>query len=287
MKQENENEEAQLFGGLSSIKVTPDMIIAIPTEDPLIFEADGLKINWPVAFGGQLVCNAISALSQTVDDDKPIHSFHGYFVQGGNFEKVILHTENIRSGRSFETRTCTASQDQKVIIACIASFKKEENSIFQGYDFRNHLPQEFIPKLANPIGLGKKQHSWGNFERLLLCSNQRNDLFLQRFTYKIKKNEWRANCSILGFMSDFYIAYTLTKNYPERGQEDWLVPSLDHSIHFHRPTEIFVNDWMYALITLQVVDSGRALFTSRMFNLDEALLVTINQEMMVRVRNKL
>src|SRR5699024_12238316 len=55
---------------------------------------------------------SLTAAVRTVDDDKHVHSLHGYFIRPG-LPKVptIFHVDRIRDGRSFATRRLTAIQE--------------------------------------------------------------------------------------------------------------------------------------------------------------------------------
>eukprot|EP00924_Labyrinthula_sp_SR-Ha-C_P004716 maker-scaffold_1-snap-gene-9.12-mRNA-1 protein AED:0.01 eAED:0.01 QI:23/1/1/1/1/1/3/94/288 len=285
-RKERESEK-QFRTELGMVNVYPEKVIATRTDRKNTFTAPEIKINWVRAFGGQFIGNAISALSQTVADDFPIHSIHGYFIHGGVFIRSTISVKELRSGKSFETRSCTIKQEDKIVFTALSSFKKEEKSIFVPFDFRENIPESFLPRLNFQPESYEQGNIWGNIERRVIASNERNDLYLYKYNNPVKKDDWRINTTILGFMTDIYLMNTLIKNFPDVERTDWLAPSLDHSIHFHKPRKIYVNDWLYFFVTVQVVDSGRVLFTSRIFNLDEELLASVSQEMLIRVRNKM
>lgn len=100
-------------------------------------------------FGGQILAGAMSAAQATVRDyerslsgaegvDKAAgsgtaavpfspHSLHAYFLLPGDSSRHILYkVERLRNGRSFATRSVTASQNGQVIFGCDLSYQREE-----------------------------------------------------------------------------------------------------------------------------------------------------------------
>jgi acyl-CoA thioesterase len=78
-------------------------------------------------FGGLIAAQALRAAGATVDEPKRPQSLHLYFVRGGRYDvDVVLDVERTRTGRSFDTRRVTATQDGEVILEMIASFHRPE-----------------------------------------------------------------------------------------------------------------------------------------------------------------
>jgi acyl-CoA thioesterase-2 len=58
-------------------------------------------------FGGLVVAQALAAATNTVDDDRPPHSLHAYFILPGDPAlPIVYQVERVRDGRSFATRRC-------------------------------------------------------------------------------------------------------------------------------------------------------------------------------------
>eukprot|EP00924_Labyrinthula_sp_SR-Ha-C_P012111 maker-scaffold_26-snap-gene-4.3-mRNA-1 protein AED:0.02 eAED:0.02 QI:53/0.5/0.66/1/1/1/3/88/276 len=276
MNKQKESKLDEAFRGeFGNTNLYPDSLAAAPTQFENIFTSHEIKINLNRAFGGQFIGNAISALSQTVPDDVVIHSLHGYFINAGEFIPSTIKIIPRRSGKSFETRSCTITQKDKVIFTALASFQKPEVSFSYQYSFRENIPKSFISRLGLPIESYEEVNLWGNIERRSIASDERNDLYLYKFLPTVEKDDWRVNTTLLGFMTDIYLHRTVIKNFKDIERAQLLLPSLDHSIHFHKPRKIYV------------IDSGRILFTSRIFNFEEELLASITQEMLLRIKNKL
>ena len=60
-------------------------------------------------FGGQVLAQALAAATQTVDENRPCHSLHGYFLRPGSPNvPAIYRVERIRDGGGFTTRRIVA-----------------------------------------------------------------------------------------------------------------------------------------------------------------------------------
>ncbi|CAB3396550.1 unnamed protein product [Caenorhabditis bovis] len=81
----------------------------------------------PVVYGGQVIGQALSAATATVDMGFVPNSLHSYFVQSGNVDRPILYqVDRIRDGRSFCTRHVKALQDGEAIFSVQISFHRPE-----------------------------------------------------------------------------------------------------------------------------------------------------------------
>src|SRR5690554_951051 len=91
------------------------------------FEGDSLPMPGGRVFGGQVLAQALLAAGATVDDDRPAHSLHGYFLRPGDATKPIsFEVEILRDGRSFSARRTHAIQNGKPILSMIASFQEAQ-----------------------------------------------------------------------------------------------------------------------------------------------------------------
>ena len=84
----------------------------------------------PRLFGGQVLGQALVAASRTVEDARPCHSLHAYFMRPGDPEVPVLYSvDRIRDGRSFTTRRIVAVQRGEAIFSMDASFQVEEKGL--------------------------------------------------------------------------------------------------------------------------------------------------------------
>jgi acyl-CoA thioesterase II len=76
-------------------------------------------------FGGQFLAQALLAAGATVDEERPPHSLHGYFLRAGDpVAPIRYRVERLRDGRSFSHRQVAASQDRRDVFRLLASFQR-------------------------------------------------------------------------------------------------------------------------------------------------------------------
>lgn len=119
------------------------------------FEAPSHDYVGQRIFGGQVLAQAIMAAAQTLEDDKPCHSLHGYFLRGGDIDQpVVYRVRRLRDGRSLSAREVTAmqykenkdgEQVEQVIFSMIASFSPMEG----GLDYQGHAGVSATRRLAD------------------------------------------------------------------------------------------------------------------------------------------
>ena len=78
-------------------------------------------------FGGQVLAQGLMAAGRTVEDERPVHSMHAYFLRLGDPKlPIVFEVDRIRDGRSFTTRRVVAIQRGEAIFNLAASFQVEE-----------------------------------------------------------------------------------------------------------------------------------------------------------------
>src|ERR1700720_3399790 len=80
-------------------------------------------------FGGQVLGQALVAAARTVEG-RQCHSFHAYFLRGGDPKVPILYeVDRSRDGGSFTSRRVVAIQHGKQIFTLAASFQIQEQAL--------------------------------------------------------------------------------------------------------------------------------------------------------------
>jgi len=78
-------------------------------------------------FGGQIIGSAMYAAQKTLTKNYPLHSIHSYFLTAADNSSAISYTiQRLRDGKSFEARSVTARQEDKIIFECEMSFHRKE-----------------------------------------------------------------------------------------------------------------------------------------------------------------
>ncbi|MGH0029452.1 MAG: acyl-CoA thioesterase [Myxococcota bacterium] len=81
-------------------------------------------------FGGMVAAQCVMAAGRTVEEGRPLHSLHSYFLRPGRHDVPLrLVVDRIRDGRTFTTRRVVAHQGGEAIFNMSASFAKPEEGI--------------------------------------------------------------------------------------------------------------------------------------------------------------
>ncbi|MGA9523498.1 MAG: acyl-CoA thioesterase II [Myxococcaceae bacterium] len=275
-------------------------LLSLERIEENLFRGQSQDLGWGHVFGGQVLGQALSAAAKTVPQDRPVHSFHGYFLLTGQVDKPIVYdVDRIRDGRSFTTRRVNAIQNGQAIFSMSASFQGMEEG-FEHYDV--------MPEVSGPDGLLSQVEHARRIAHLI--PPRLREKFTSESPIEIRPLEepslikprvrpprstaWlRANGPLpddpalhrylLAYASDFnFISASL---YPHG--VSWLSPemqvaSLDHAMWFHRPFKM--DDWLLQVVESPSASGARGLVRAHFFTRDGRLVATSAQEGLIRKR---
>ena len=270
-----------------------------PIEENL-FRGQSQDLGFRQLFGGQVLGQALSAASQTVESARHVHSLHGYFLRPGDAGLPVVYTvDRVRDGGSFTTRRVVAIQKGQPIFTMMASFQGDE----PGFEHQVKMPEVPPPEsLPSDIELlRRKAH---------LIPEQVRDKFLGDKPIEIRpvtvvdpfdpqvceplKYVWfRANGVMpedpqvhrymLAYASDFNLITTVLQphgaNYLNR---DIQMASLDHALWFH--ANLRMNDWLLYAMDSPWAGNARGLARGHVFTREGRLVASVAQEGLVRKR---
>ena len=250
-------------------------------------------------YGGQVVAQAFDAARRTVDEDRPGHSFHAYFVRPGDPRRLIdFSVARYGDSRSFSNRRVTARQDGSLILSLSASFQ---------LDALGSRYQAIMPDVAPPEGL-ESQREWSgrNASRLpewthaFWLNEQVVDYrFCEPFTafchppispvrhiwMKVRMalpNELFVHQRMLAYASDLHIMHSGLLPLGIGWADDNLrTASLDHALWFH--DDFRADEWLLYALDSGFAGQARALGQGRVFARDGRLVATVMQEGLARV----
>lgn len=274
--------------------------LALERIEENLFRGQSQDLGWGAIFGGQVLGQALSAATQTVPDNRTVHSLHGYFLRQGDASKpVVYDVDCIRDGHSFTTRRIVAIQNGKAIFNMAASFQVAED----GHDHADTMPQT-----AGPDGLLSEQELAKKVAALLpekLRTRATGDRPIEIRPVKPhnpmaptarppRREVWfRANgelpddpavhCCLLAYASDFQFLPTAMLPHAV----SWLTPgmqvaSLDHAMWFHRPFRM--DDWLLYSVDSPSASHARGLVRGQLFSRDGTLVASTVQEGLMRNR---
>lgn len=256
-------------------------------------------------FGGHFLAQACSAAQATVDDDRRLHSLHGYFLRGGRpGEPFDLEVERVRDGRTFCTRRVKVSQGPaetaKTQFELLASFSVPEDGPTLDPD-----PPEDFAELPRPEDLPTHHELMRSLDPLPLPEAwAMRDYGLDVRTIDAPwapggpstdggirlwiraaapvADDHRLQTSMLAYQSDESLADTVAIPWGATwGSPGVVFVSLDHAMWFHRPFDL--NDWLLLDQRPVTVGHGRGMATGAVYDADGRLVVSITQEALLRL----
>ncbi|MEE4141443.1 acyl-CoA thioesterase II [Pseudomonas viridiflava] len=280
-----------------------DDLVELLTLEPIeenLFRGRSQDLGFRQLFGGQVLGQSLSAASQTVEEDRHVHSLHGYFLRPGDAGlPVVYQVDRVRDGGSFSTRRVTAIQKGKPIFTCSASFQYDE----EGFEHQAPMPQIVGPEnLPSELELAQ--------QRAHLIPEAVHDKFLRpkpiefrpvtaEDPYNPKPGEpvkyvwFRADGTLndapalhkymLAYASDFNLLTTSLKPHAKTvWQRDMQVASLDHSLWFHN--DLRADDWLLYAMDSPWAGNSRGFSRGSIFNRAGQLVASVSQEGLIRHR---
>ncbi|WP_159500047.1 acyl-CoA thioesterase II [Microbacterium sp. 18062] len=261
------------------------------TED--IFTGLSQPMPFGRVYGGQVLAQAVVAASRTVEDERPIHSMHGYFLRPGDSARgITFSVDRLRDGRSFSARRTQAYQEGVPIFSMIASFQTED----AGLDHSEPAPDvpgpEDVPDLEtgglHPMTMRsfgdlpvEVKHVPGSLYRdEPVAPDPRQTVWLR--TRRGLPDDRLLHRAALAYLSDMTIQESILRAHGLTWTTPGLsVASLDHAMWWHRAAR--VDEWLLYVQESPTARGGRGLATGRIYTRDGALVASVAQEVMVRV----
>jgi len=263
-----------------------------------LFRGQSQDLGWGSVFGGQVLGQALSAAAQTVDDERIIHSMHGYFLRRGDAARPIVYdVDCIRDGRSFTTRRVVAIQGGRAIFNLAASFQKAE----EGFDHHDAMPTVDGPDdlmsqrdiaLQNIDKIPEAFHNRATAERPIEVRPIKPSDPLRPVKEQPLRYVWYRTAGelpdtpathqyLLAYAADFNL---LGSSMMPHGVS-WISPgmqvaSLDHAMWFHRPFRM--DEWLLYAIDSPSASGARGLARGRFFTREGVLVASVMQEGLIR-----
>lgn len=261
-------------------------------------------ISWDLGFralyGGQVLSQAIMAAYQTVAPDRLLHSLHSYFLLPGDAnQSVIYDVENLRDGGSFSTRRVRAIQNDKTLFFMTASFQMEELGLFHQYckmtdtQKPQNLPSDIEFYEENPQMVPKKMRAAMPYHKTIdirtiggvkdfapIKNDAARQLWLKS-GLELPTDDIAIHQAALAYASDYHFLGTSLKAHGISIQDPQLrIATIDHAMWFHQ--KVNFNEWLMYDITSPFSGNGRALVLGKMYDQQGKLMVSCNQEGVVR-----
>ncbi len=262
-----------------------------------IFTAQSQWVPHGRVFGGQVLAQSLLAAIRTLDDDRPVHSMHAYFLRPGDVaEPITLAVDRIHDGRSFSTRRTQAYQAGAPILSMIASFQTRDEGLEHSIAMPDGIPDpESLPSAAESLhGVPHPVAEYWARERPFDMRHVPSPVYLTvEGGEQAHQAVWmraigplpddpELHQAALAYASDYTILEPILRRHGVAWAQPGLkVASLDHAMWWHRFGR--VDEWfLYAQESPNAI-GGRGLTMGRIYSRSGTLLASVAQEGMVRV----
>ncbi|MET0639353.1 MAG: acyl-CoA thioesterase II [Hyphomicrobium sp.] len=270
-----------------------------PLEDNL-FRGPRASEGWQRVYGGLVLGQALVAAALTVDENRPIHSLHGYFLLAGDPEREIVYdVERIRDGGSFTTRRVRAVQHGRAIFSMSASFHKAELGFEHQSPMPDVPPPEALPNVRDLLSaattdLPESMRAYWRRERPIDVRIVDASRYMSREPRAARQSIWlKSNGplsdnpyihqAVLAYASDFTLLDTaLVAHGKLLFDADIQLASLDHAMWFHRPFR--ADDWLLYIQDSPSASGARAYCRGAVFDRGGRLVASTVQEGLMRPR---
>lgn len=265
-----------------------------------VFKGFSVTIGSPNVFGGQVLAQALHAATNTVVENRFVHSLHSYFLEAGKLdEPIYYHVENLRNGGSFSTRRVTAKQGETVIFIMAASFHREEKGFEHQIEMPTNLaaPEDLLSweDMAEKFGdfIPDSTKSFLTLDRPISFKPiyPRNplqpknlpptDFVWFKLKGEIPSMNKQLKQQILTYISDYNVLNSAfnpnAKNYSFRNTR---TASLDHSMWFYRDFDF--DDWMLFSAESPSAYGARGFVRGNIFTRQGTLIASFAQEGLMR-----
>ncbi len=270
-----------------------------PLEDNL-FRGPRASEGWQRVYGGLVLAQALVAAALTVDESRPIHSLHGYFLLAGDPEREIVYdVERIRDGGSFTTRRVRAIQHGRAIFSMSASFHRSEAGFEHQSPMPDVPPPEALPTArelmdAASADFPEAMRAYWRRERPIEVRIVDASRYVSREPRPAIQAIWLKtngplsdnhyiHQAVLAYASDFTLLDTaLVAHGKLLFDADIQLASLDHAMWFHRPFR--ADDWLLYVQDSPSAAGARAYCRGAIFDRKGRLVASTVQEGLMRPR---
>ena len=265
-----------------------------------LYRGESPNVGWQRVFGGQVIGQALVAAHRTVDEEREVHSLHGFFMRPGDPSvPIVYEVDRVRDGRSFTTRLVKAIQHGRAIFSMSASFQLAEPGL------EHFLPMPEAPdpdKLASGQQLAEQYidhapkgvREYWQRERPIELRPINIEHYITDKKLAPEQQIWlRAtgplpNVSaiqqaVLAYASDMTLLDTSLFPHGRAVFDPKLqVASLDHAMWFHRP--INMEEWHLYSQDSPNTSGARGFTRGSIYDRKGNLVASVAQEGLIRER---
>jgi acyl-CoA thioesterase II len=276
-----------LLGSLDLVERGPD-----------VFEAAHQRIPSGRAYGGEVVAQAVEAMTRTVEERRPIHSLHGYFLRAADVTRATTwEVERLRDGRTVSSRAVRGHQDGRVVFQGLASFQLAGNGPEHEVPMPPGIPgPEDLPTSAEVlVGTDVRDTTYWSHERSFDMRHWPSPVYVHadEDTHAVGEPEFqivwlksydrlpddpRLHRTALAYLCDYtMLEPALRRHHTAWADEGLMTASLDHAMWWHRD-DARVDEWIAFVQQSPAASHGRGTGYGRLYTRQGELIATVMQE---------
>ncbi|MEM9532734.1 MAG: acyl-CoA thioesterase II [Pseudomonadota bacterium] len=263
-----------------------------------LFRGESRDIGSKQVFGGQVLGQALSAASYTVEEERCVHSLHSYFLRRGDMNAPIIYeVDRQRDGRSVSNRRVVAIQHGRPIFNLAASFQVEQSGL------EHQAPMPDVPdpdtlETESPDSSMDLQHLPEKVRRFMFEQRPFDFRWVQPQHYGTRVSEPRRQLwfrtagrlpeepalhrSMLAYVSDYGLLTTaLLPHGKTMFSENLQMASIDHAMWFHRPAQL--DQWLLYSVDSPISIDTRGFARGQIYNRQGELVASTAQEGLMRL----
>ena len=263
-----------------------------------LFRGESRDIGAPQVFGGQVLGQALSAASRTVEG-RVVHSLHAYFLRRGDFNAPIIYdVDRSRDGHSFSSRRVVAIQHGEQIFNMAASFQVAE----EGFDHQIEMPKvpapeelpdqtqqmrelmDRMPERLRRIASKPRPFEFRMVQPMAPPNRTPSRQVWLKAVSPVPHDETLHRC-LLAYVSDYYLLDTsMLPHTTSFISDNVIMASIDHAMWFHRPLR--VDEWLLYALESPSASGARGFARANVFARDGRLVASTAQEGLLRVAKR-
>ena len=264
-----------------------------------LFRGESRDIGSAQVFGGQVLGQALTAASRTVEA-RIVHSLHAYFLRRGDFNAPIVYeVDRSRDGHSFSNRRVIAIQHGEQIFNMTASFQVVEEGLDHQFDMPDVPPPEKLPDMLEVLR-PMVDRLPERVKRFVEKPRPFEFRMVQPFPNLIEPgkhpparqvwfrlpdripDEESLHRRLLAYVSDYYLLDTAVLPHGMSFlSAKAVMASIDHAMWFHRPLR--VDDWLLYALDSPSASGARGFGRGSVYSRDGRLVASTAQEGLIRV----
>jgi acyl-CoA thioesterase II len=277
-------------------------LLRLEQVDENMFRAAGRSSVYARTFGGAVLAQALLAAGRTVPGEREVHSLHAYFLRpGAPDQPTDYRVESLRDGASYTTRRVTGTQRGRETLTLTASYQLPRDGFEHQQPVLDAPPPEELRSpedvMAGTEGLVRQwlgrlalRHPFdfrfaGELPRIAAGRGEGAPP-VQRFWFRSRDplpGDPLVHACAAAYATDMLLLSTAVAPHGTMiGAPDLETASLDHAVWFHRPVR--VDDWLFFDQESSWAAGSRGLCSGRVFDRAGRLVLSVQQEGMVRHR---